>query len=416
VISVSGFAITIVDDPDSCPSEQLIFLRRQAEGLAKQERLFEVKSKNWLSWEDAQRARVSAVEKYFATKERGKQQTLLRECMLLAFMTLQPPDRVGVIRRLRLGEGGSIYKKGEDELYTVDLSSLKHKTSRFYGPSVSSLPSAIGEWVAKYEQSIVFEMLPPNPYLFSLASDWNRGMSSSQWCSFVKAIFLKHAGVATPPKLLRASFCTHLRSSDGVDDELLESCAKAMKHNVATQGGSHYDKEANDRLLKKAHDFCSEIASKFPDPAPQIISIPGTFNGVLSTEKAPADGYKLFVVKIPWNASFYAGADLLFPTKPPLGEIKFKVPANISQGNSISIRVQTKSDSLTLTGLQLTSGAKVSEASSSTSAPPHPPPPVSTTTAGTGKKPSRALKQLAEFFESGDKWLPAKSSRRQKKD
>ena len=93
IISVSGFAITIVDDPDSCPSEQLINLRRQAEGLAKQERLFEVKSKNWLSWEDANKARVSAVEKYIAAKDKAKKQTLMKECMLLAFMTLQPPDR-----------------------------------------------------------------------------------------------------------------------------------------------------------------------------------------------------------------------------------------------------------------------------------------------------------------------------------
>ena len=111
VISVSGYAITIVEDPDACPASELINLRRQAEALAKQERLFEVKSKNWLSWEDAQKARVSAVKLYVAATERGKKQTLLRECMVLAFMTLQPPDRVGVVRRLRLGEGGSLYKR-----------------------------------------------------------------------------------------------------------------------------------------------------------------------------------------------------------------------------------------------------------------------------------------------------------------
>ena len=129
-----------------------------------------------MSWEDAQKARVAAVKLYLAATERGKKQTLdlLRECLVLSFMTLQPPDQVGVVRRLRLGEGGSLYKKKEDALYTVNLSTLKHTTSRFYGPSISSLPAAIGDWVSKYESSITFEILPSNPYLFSLASDWNR--------------------------------------------------------------------------------------------------------------------------------------------------------------------------------------------------------------------------------------------------
>jgi len=45
-------------------------------------------------------------------------------------------------------------------------------------------------------------------------------------------------------QLLRASFCTYLRSAEGVDTELLESCAKAMKHQVTTGGSDNYDKQA----------------------------------------------------------------------------------------------------------------------------------------------------------------------------
>ena len=37
---------------------------------------------------------------------------------------------------------------------------------------------------------------------------------------------------------------TYLRSAEGIDDELLESCAKAMKHAVATGGSDNYDKQA----------------------------------------------------------------------------------------------------------------------------------------------------------------------------
>ena len=303
VISVSSFALTLVEEPDSCPVDQLCNLRRQAESLAKGDRLFETVSKNWISWLDAQKARQEAVKLFYAETNKYMKGILLRECMLLAFLTLQPPDRVGVVRRLRLGN--TLYKTKGEELYTVNLSTLRHKvrvcacgllgspppphpppslshphthiptpqlapqlvalhpprrqqarcrvaasrsstsirplthppqTSRFYGPQVSSLPKGIGEWVQKYEESITFEFTGDNPYLFSLASDWQRGMSSSQWCSFVKGVFHKFAGVSTPPKLLRAAFCTHLRSAEGVDEELLASAAHAMKHQVATGG------------------------------------------------------------------------------------------------------------------------------------------------------------------------------------
>ncbi len=67
------------------------------------------------------------------------------------------------------------------------------------GPVISTLPEAIGEWVSEYEQSIAFELKPEQPYLFSLASNWERSQSSSGWCQMVKAVMLRHAGVAAPP-------------------------------------------------------------------------------------------------------------------------------------------------------------------------------------------------------------------------
>ena len=129
-----------------------------------------------------------------------------------------------------------MYKKQGEATYTVDLSTLRHKTSRFYGPTIHMLPEAIQPWVEEYERSIELEYKPDHVYLFPMATDWSRGHSSSSWTALVKACFLRHAGIATPPKQLRASFCTYLRSADGVDDELLESCAKAMKHLKATGG------------------------------------------------------------------------------------------------------------------------------------------------------------------------------------
>ena len=72
------------------------------------------------------------------------------------------------MRRLRLGV--SLYKKTGETDYTVDLSKMKHKTTRFYGPVISTLPSCIGDWVSEYEQSIALEMTGDNPYLFSCAA------------------------------------------------------------------------------------------------------------------------------------------------------------------------------------------------------------------------------------------------------
>jgi hypothetical protein len=131
------------------------------------------------------------------------------------------------VRRLRLGV--SLYKK-DGESWTVDLSSLKHKTrylspihsmlrppirsllrsatgSRFYGPTIHTLPVAIQPWVEEWVALTEFDMPPEKPYLFSMATDWERGHSSSSWTALVKATFMRHAGIACPPKvrLLAAS-------------------------------------------------------------------------------------------------------------------------------------------------------------------------------------------------------------------
>ena len=59
--------------------------------------------------------------------------TALKEVVAIAFLSLLPPDRVGVTRRLRFGH---TLKKKADGNYRLDLSLRKdgHKTSRHYGP------------------------------------------------------------------------------------------------------------------------------------------------------------------------------------------------------------------------------------------------------------------------------------------
>ena len=73
--------------------------------------------------------------------------------------------------------------------------------SRFYGPIISTLPLAIQPWVAAYERSISIslENTGDNPFLFSLQSAWDRGMSSSQWTSTVHTPLVLNGIVPSDP-------------------------------------------------------------------------------------------------------------------------------------------------------------------------------------------------------------------------
>ena len=65
------------------------------ESLAKQDRLFARREPGWIDFEDAQKARVSAIEARdtYAGSDGAKRLQLARDCLILAFLTCQPPDR-----------------------------------------------------------------------------------------------------------------------------------------------------------------------------------------------------------------------------------------------------------------------------------------------------------------------------------
>ena len=77
--------------------------------------------------------------------------------------------------------------------------------SRFYGPQISTLPATIQPFVEEYEKSLTFELTGDNPYLFSMASSYQYGHSSSAWSQLVKSCFQRHAGVSCPPKARNCS-------------------------------------------------------------------------------------------------------------------------------------------------------------------------------------------------------------------
>jgi hypothetical protein len=99
------------------------------------------------------------------------------------------------------------------------------------GPSVTSISSLIAPALDQYVELITFEF-EDKPYVFC-TKDATRCQTSSQWSAYCKNIFKKWSGVACPPKMLRASFVTWIRSTDA-SPEILKQAARAMRHQKAT--------------------------------------------------------------------------------------------------------------------------------------------------------------------------------------
>ena len=100
--------------------------RGQYEKEAKHAKLFQRVDPNFLEWEEAQRARVKAEAAYRAARGQKRLQ-LLKEWLILSFLTVMPPDRVGVIRKLRWN--ASLKRAGNG--FVLDCSTQRsHKTSK----------------------------------------------------------------------------------------------------------------------------------------------------------------------------------------------------------------------------------------------------------------------------------------------
>jgi hypothetical protein len=202
-VSLTRYVHSTMDEPPSETLDELIRLRSQAESQAKVERLFTPRDKNWIDWEDAQKARVAAETAYRSAKGSAKLK-VLKEWTLISCFTVMPPDRVGIVRLLRLG--GSLKK--EKDGFVLDLTATKlHKTSRFHGPSITTISPLLNEQLSAMCTQLTFDNVEEGkqPYLWHVASDATRPVASSAFTKMVKDAFLKYGGKATPPKVLRAS-------------------------------------------------------------------------------------------------------------------------------------------------------------------------------------------------------------------
>ena len=355
------------------PLDDLVGIRGQCESEAKQQRLFQRRDPNWIDWPDAQRARQKAEAAACASST----PLARREWLILALHTCIPPDRVGVIRKLRLN--ASLKRQGDG--FVLDLTQQRsHKTSRFYGPSVTTLSPLLTEplrqWLTMVEYDAVDD---PQPYLFHVERDTRRCVASSQWSAMVKAAFKKHAGVACPPKLLRSSFVTWLKDSvQGRADapEILKAAAKAMRHKEETQGSDKYDKASHDRLAAAATQYLDTFARTFAPSAP--VATPAAW--ALVPGQPPSfsfvrDASGQFVVQLPWWDALQANAVYRWAVVPGLANgLTWRTPEVAGKTLTLAVRSEVTAPAFCVTHLLMPAPAEAPEPASAPSAPAPPEP------------------------------------------
>lgn len=254
-------------------------LREQAEVQSKKEGLLKPIKPDWLSWADAKRARwnvLAAIEGLQRSAPRAVQLALYTDALIICLLTIMPPDRCSVIRCLSvpigLEDDDCTLKKEANGNYYIDLTNFKHKTSKWYGITMTPVSPLITPTLTRFltmTQSFEFvdfgeeeeQTRTRRRYLFTMPTDPNRCFESSNWCSRVKDAFRRHSpGNKAPcPTLLRSSFITALRDSRP-DLAVLQSAAIAQKHSMRTQGSDVYDLNTHIRDCEQASKWCHEYA------------------------------------------------------------------------------------------------------------------------------------------------------------
>lgn len=183
-------------------------------------------------------------------------------------------DRVGVIRKLKLGYTLRNVPKSKKvpSGWIIDLtdSAFRHKTSRFFGPTITQVSVHVVKHLEDHLVALNYKNFQvENHYVFQ-QGNVGKNISIPNWTRRVKDAFERHSprNTATPPKLLRSSFITFLRSEKRAP-EVLKSAAATMKHSVDTQSSDVYDIETHDNLTKAAAAFCEEYAMRYEKEKPK---------------------------------------------------------------------------------------------------------------------------------------------------
>jgi len=223
-------------------------------------------------WSAVLTARARAVREYELHKEEAGPGARARlfDAALLTWLTVVPPDRVGVARKLQLGvtlkptAGGGF----ELDLSTPDA----HKTAAIFGPSTTAVPAAacalLRAWL---DAAGLTTAAAAKPYVFVLGNparggggvDHAKPLDAPRWTEVVKAVLKRQAGVPFAPKDLRSSFITFLMSDENSDEVVKKAVAHAMRHSTAQQASPAYDKERADRTWAAAVQVAGAFAARF---------------------------------------------------------------------------------------------------------------------------------------------------------
>ena len=224
-------------------------------------------------WSAVLTARARAVREYELHKEEAgpAARTRLFDAALLTWLTVVPPDRVGVARKLQLGvtlkptAGGGF----ELDLSTPDA----HKTAAIFGPSTTAVPAAACALLQAWLDAagLTTAAAATKPYVFVLGNpargadtvDHSKPLDARRWTEVVQAVLKRQAGVAFAPKDLRSSFITFLMSDENSDEVVKKAVAHAMRHSTAQQASPAYDKERAERTWAAAVQVAGSYAARF---------------------------------------------------------------------------------------------------------------------------------------------------------
>ena len=241
---------------DPSPLTQILNLRGQAEKQSVTQNMYDKRVGGWLTWPEVQGCRSRAMLRLSMANQANKR-TFAREAAVISLLSLIPPDRVGIIRKLRFGH---TLKKLQGGGWGLDLSKVRdgHKTSRFYGPFAAKLPSALDGVLGTYSSLLSLEFGGDEAYLFHpINGAIDRPMESSSWTGYVKRLFKKFYGEPIAPKTLRSVFVTWLRENTECP-EILKSAAHAMKHREMTQESGRYDTHGKALPLNTMASLCRQ--------------------------------------------------------------------------------------------------------------------------------------------------------------
>ena len=255
----------------TAPVDAMRRAHRQIMQQARLEEKFSAKPKAWLDWAAVLTARARAVRAYKLRKEEGGPGARARlfDAALLTWLTVVPPDRVGVARKLQLGV--TLKPSAAGGGFELDLSTPDaHKTAAIFGPSTTAVPAAacalLHAWLA---EAGLTTTAAAKPYVFVLGSharggvDHSKPLGAPRWTEVVKAVLKRQAGVAFAPKDLRSSFITFLLSDANSDEALKKAVATAMRHSTAMQASGAYDKDRAERTWASAVQVAGAYAARF---------------------------------------------------------------------------------------------------------------------------------------------------------